>query len=96
MRIVHWGKAKAFIKRFPQARAPLNRWRRVVITQDWHHIAELRAAFSSADQVGEFTVFDIGGNNFRLIAIVVFGSNGRVYIRSVLTPEEYSEGKWRT
>ncbi len=32
------------------------------------HWAELKAAFNAIDKVGELTVFDIGGNKYRLIA----------------------------
>jgi mRNA interferase HigB len=50
---------------------------------------ELLAVFGSADLIGGArVVFDIGGNKYRLIADVNYGK-GRVYIRAVLTHEEY-------
>jgi mRNA interferase HigB len=44
--------------------------------------------------VGEFVVFNIGGNKYRLIAAVHFNRR-KVYVRHVLTHAEYDKGKWK-
>ena len=54
--------------------------------------AKLRKTFPSADQVGKFTVFNIGGNKAGLIAAVHYNTQ-RVYIRHVLTHAEYDRNK---
>jgi len=46
------------------------------------------------DKVGKFTVFDIGGNKFRLIAVIHYNRK-KVYIRHVLTHVEYDSDKWK-
>ena len=48
-----------------------------------------------ADAVGKWTVFNIKGNQYRLIAEInyVFG---RIYIRHVLTHAEYDRGGWKS
>jgi mRNA interferase HigB len=46
------------------------------------------------DQVGDFTVFNIGGNKYRLIASVHFNRD-KIYIRHVLTHLEYDKGGWK-
>jgi len=56
--------------------------------------AELKRVFRSVDKVGKFTVFDIGGNKFRLIAAVHYNRK-KVYIRHVLTHAEYDSDKWK-
>jgi len=48
----------------------------------------------SADKVGKFTVFDIGGNKFRLVAAVHYNRK-KVYSRHVLTHVEYDRGTWK-
>jgi mRNA interferase HigB len=58
------------------------------------NFARLRQVFPQADQVGKFTVFNIGGNKVRLIAALHYDRN-KIYIRHVLTHEEYNAGKWR-
>jgi mRNA interferase HigB len=61
---------------------------------NFSNLAELKAIFSSADQVGKLTVFNIGGNKVRLVAAIYYNRN-RIYIRAVLTHAEYDEGKWK-
>ena len=56
---------------------------------------ELRQSFGSADMVGKLTVFNIGGNKYRLIAAIQF-DRGRVYIRHVLTHREYDLDTWKS
>jgi mRNA interferase HigB len=58
------------------------------------NFAELRQTFPHADQVGKFTVFNIGGNKVRLIAAMHY-NRGKIYIRHVLTHPEYGAGKWK-
>ena len=54
----------------------------------------MRKAFKAADLVGRFVVFDIGGNKYRLIAVIHY-NRGRVYVRHVLTHAEYDEENWK-
>lgn len=56
-----------------------------------HNFSELRGLFPSADYVAPFTVFNLAGNKFRLIATVHY-MTGSIFIRSVLTHAEYD--KW--
>ena len=83
-----------FAAQFPAAREPLLRWYTLMAKTDFSSFATLRAAFGAADQVGKLTVFDIGGNNYRLIAAIHYNRR-RVYIRQVLTHAEYNNGKWK-
>jgi mRNA interferase HigB len=55
---------------------------------------ELRETFPSADMVNELTVFNIGGNKYRLVASVHFNRR-KVYVRHVLTHVEYDLGNWK-
>jgi mRNA interferase HigB len=61
---------------------------------NFNSFAELRSVFSSADQVGKLTVFNIGGNKARLIAAIHYNRK-KVYIRAILTHKEYDEDKWK-
>lgn len=60
---------------------------------NFESFSDLRKSFPSADQVGRLTVFNIGGNKYRLIAFMVYAKN-RIYIREILTHKEYDKGKW--
>jgi mRNA interferase HigB len=45
--------------------------------------------------VGELVIFDIGGNKYRLIAYIRF-TRQILYIKAVLTHEEYDKGAWKS
>ena len=60
----------------------------------------LKAVFPSADVVKNkksesLTVFNIQGNNVRLIAAIHYNRN-KLYIRNVLTHDEYDTEKWKS
>ena len=78
----------------PDTRGPLTRWRKRTKAAEWKSFADVTADFGSADQYGQFVIFDIGGNMYRLIAAIHYNT-GRVYIRHVLTHAEYDSGKWK-
>ncbi len=65
----------------------------------WKHIEDVRQSFPHVDSVGQLTVFNVGGNNYRLIAKIVFSKAekriGKVYVRSVLTHAEYDKNDWK-
>ena len=54
----------------------------------------MKSLFPATDKVGEFHVFDIGGNKLRLIAFVRYRSQ-KLYIKHVLDHREYDRGKWK-
>jgi mRNA interferase HigB len=94
MQVVHWGRARQFFREHKQAEEPLKQWRTAVQAVEWKNFPDVRATFASADWVDGKIVFDIKGNDYRLIAIAQF-ERGRLYIRHVLTHEEYDKGDWK-
>lgn len=46
------------------------------------------------DVVENFTVFDIGGNKYRLITYIDYVKN-KIFIRHVLTHAEYDREQWK-
>jgi len=72
----------------------LDVWYRVAKRADWQHLTDVRKVFPTADAVGEFTVFNIKGNAYRLITEINYRT-GRIFLRHVLTHAEYSKGGWR-
>jgi mRNA interferase HigB len=94
MHIITRKRLNIFASRHPEAKSALTHWYRVVKRHNFTSFAELRTYFPSADQVGKLTVFNIGGNKVRLIAAIHY-NRSKLYIRAVLTHEEYNEGKWK-
>lgn len=85
---------KEFAGRYPEARGPLMQWYRVSKKARWSNLIEIRRQFPSADAVPPFTVFNIGGNKYRLIAEIGFISKV-VLIRHIRTHAEYDKGAWK-
>ena len=55
---------------------------------------QLRHTFPQADQVGNLTVFNISGNNYRLITLIDYRYQ-KVFVRAVLTHSEYDTDNWK-
>lgn len=94
MRLITWRPLKKSAAAHPDAAAPLLAWRRVATRAQWASFAHVRADYNSADQVGRFTVFNIGGNKYRLVTTIHFNTR-RVFIRAILTHKEYDRGHWK-
>ncbi len=94
MHVISRKALRDFWERYPDSERPLARWHRIVSRTQFDSFAELRMTFPSADLVGNWVVFDIGGNKYRLIASVHF-NRGKLYIRHVLTHQEYDKGGWK-
>ncbi len=73
----------------------LKHWFAIVRKSDYASFVDLRKTFPSADQVDQFTVFNIGGNKFRLIAAIHYNRK-KLYIRHILTHADYDRNTWRT
>lgn len=94
MHIISRRKLNEFAELYPESRNALARWYQVFKRFDFNNFAEVRSQFGSADQAGKFTVFNIGGNKFRLITAIHYNRK-KVYIRAVLTHVEYDLGNWK-
>ena len=94
MHIITRKRLLDFSIKYPDAVEPLDRWYRVVKHSSFNSFADLRNTFPQADKVGKFTVFNIGGNKYRLIVYIVFSAK-RIYIRNILTHEEYDKENWK-
>lgn len=69
-------------------------WYRVATKAEWKNLVEVQAIYPKAEAVGNFTVFNIKGNNYRLIVDIVYEAQ-RIYIKYVLTHAEYDKDKWK-
>ena len=89
MRIISRKALREFGEKHPDAKTPLDAWYRIVKGREYRTPHDLRADFPTASFLGaRRTVFNIGGNKYRLVVDVRYDL-GRVYVRAVLTHEEY-------
>ncbi len=84
----------AFWTMYPSAERPLQAWYQTMERERFSDFNHLRETFASADYVDGLTVFNIGGNKYRLIASIHYNRR-KVYIRNVLTHEEYDRETWK-
>jgi len=94
MHIISRKALRQFWEQHPDSQTALARWFKVMQHTDFRSFSELHTAFPSADKVGDWVVFNIGGNKYRLVASIHF-NRGKVYIRHVLTHQEYDRGAWK-
>jgi mRNA interferase HigB len=94
MHVITRKRLNEFVETHADAKSSLARWYAIMRKSRFPDFAKLREIFPQADQVGKFTVFNIGGNKVRLIAAVHYNRN-KIYIRHVLTHQEYDTGKWK-
>jgi mRNA interferase HigB len=88
MHIISRKSIEVFCLKHPSAKPSLLAWYRIVSTSDFENFTEIRQAFNSADYVSPFTICDIAGNKFRVIAAIHYNRK-KLYIREVLTHADY-------
>jgi mRNA interferase HigB len=90
MHVISLRALRDFWRKHPAAESPLRNWHAVVEATVFDDFNDLRRTFRSADHVAPYTVFDIGGNNYRLIAVIHYDAR-RVYVRAVMTHADYDD-----
>ena len=105
MHIVRENELVKFAAEHPNTRSSLNNWVQLMREGSFKSIMELREVFGRVSPVKvrprrfnndsiTLTVFNISGNEARLIALVQY-SKQTVIIDQVLTHNEYDKGFWR-
>ena len=94
MRVISKPAILKFSRKHPDALVPLMNWYRITRRANWHSPAEVREDFGHAEVVQRRTVFNIHGNDYRLIARVNYETK-RVFILHILSHAEYAKGDWK-
>jgi mRNA interferase HigB len=77
-----------------EAEMPLRQWHKITAAASWHNLADVRTSFRHADIVGVCTVFNIKGNDYRLVVFISYEKQ-KIYVLKVMTHREYNKGKWK-
>jgi mRNA interferase HigB len=94
MNTISYRKIREFTALHPNAESSLSSWYKIARRAKWQNIVEVKQDYPHADSVGRFVVFNVAGNNYRLIAEIHFESQ-LVLIRHILTHAEYDKNKWK-
>ena len=92
MRVISNKAWREFATRQREAGGPIQAWRKLIERNSFEGFADLKRVFNSVDKVGDYFVFNIAGNRYRLIAAIHFNTQ-TLYVRAVLTHAEYD--RWR-
>ena len=87
--MISYRTLREFADDHPDSSAPLKTWHKVASAAKWLDIAGVKAVYPHADGVGKCTVFNIGGNAFRLVVQIDYEAQV-IYIKRVMTHAEYS------
>ena len=91
MVIISKGTINEYVAFEPRAKDALLNWYKHAKTADWSKFSDIRQTFNSVDSVGNHRyVFNIKGNDYRLVAIIHFDVR-TVYIVFVGTHAEYDK-----
>ncbi len=94
MHIISRKALKDFWGKYPDSETPLKTWFKIVKGTKYKSFNHLRETFRTADKVNDLVVFNIGGNKYRLAAVIHF-PYGKVYIRRIMTHQEYNREGWK-
>lgn len=92
MRIISKKKIRDYYREDSQAELPLVEWYYKMQNIEAKNLSDLRTCFNSADPVYGYTIFNIGGNNYRLITAIHYNTQC-CYIREIWTHAEYSKSQ---
>lgn len=82
---------KEYVENHPDSKVALQEWATIVKRSKWTCFADVRKTFNSVDNVGnQHYVFNIKGNNYRLVAVIKFTIQF-VYIRFIGIHKEYDK-----
>lgn len=89
MRVISKKALVAFWEGHPDAKGPLAAWYDAITSRTWKNLTELRQLSRAVDYVGgDRYVFNIKGNDYRLVAKIDFNSQ-LAFVRFVGTHAEY-------
>ena len=91
MKVVTLKFIQEYIEEHADSDTALKDWYKKAKESEWNCFADIKQTFNSVDSIGNNRfVFNIKGNSYRLIAIVIFASK-KVYIRFIGTHSEYDK-----
>ena len=99
MRIIKPSRLREYWEEHARARKSLESWYSVARRVVWGNLTDLRKTFGSADEVrvksGKgVVVFNVAGNNYRLICAAHYDRK-KVFVLRFMTHAEYDKNNWK-
>ena len=91
MRIFTEQILKEYAEKHPESKIALQDWVSTIKNSHWECFADIKNTYNSVDSVGnQRNVFNIKGNNYRLVVVIKFTIKF-IYIRFIGTHKEYDK-----
>jgi mRNA interferase HigB len=94
MHVISYRRLREYAEKHANIRDALDSWYKVSTKLVWENLIEVQAVFPKAEAVGNFTVFNIKGNSYRLIVSIDY-ERKLIYVKYVLTHAEYDKEQWK-
>lgn len=90
MRIIAKKMLREFWEKNRRAETPLKEWYETTEDANWTCFADVKPTFATASIVGDYVVFNIGGNKYRLITSIRYDWQ-IVFTIAVYTHKDYDD-----
>jgi mRNA interferase HigB len=94
MHLISISYLQAESSQYPDVKSQVASWYAVVKSAKWQNLEDVRKIYKDAEAVGNFTVFNIKGNDYRLIVGIDY-EDQTVYYKYFLTHAEYDKDRWK-
>ncbi|GCL42281.1 MAG: type II toxin-antitoxin system HigB family toxin [Aphanizomenon sp.] len=81
-------------EKYPDIKKQIESWYITVKKAEWQSLNDVQKVYRDAEAVGNFTVFNIKGNDYRLIVGINYKTK-KVHYKYLLTHAEYNKDKWK-
>lgn len=94
MHLIAAGKLKEASAQYPDVEKVIKNVYKKIEKSNWQSLIDVQQDYREAESVGNFTVFNIKGNKYRLILDIDY--EGQVaYFKYFLTHAEYDKEQWK-
>ena len=94
MHLISVGKLSEAATQYPNTVEIVKNFAKKIENSNWENLIDVQADYPSAEAVGRFTVFNIKGNQYRLILSIDYESQV-AYFKYFLTHADYSKDEWK-
>lgn len=94
MHIISFRILREYAENYSDCQEALSNWYKVATKAKWQNLVEVQQVFLKAEAVGNFTVFNIKGNKYRLIVSIDYEGQ-LIYIKYILSHAEYDKENWK-
>jgi len=94
MHVISYRILREYTVSHADCRDAIDNWYKVASKADWSNLIEVQSVFPKAEAVGNFTIFNIKGNKYRLILSIDYEKQ-LIYIKYILIHAEYDKEEWK-